>query len=727
MTRLLILFLFLFSSITFAQEKKLSKVSLQLHWKYQFEFAGFIAAREKGFYKDAGLDLELKEYELGQNIIKDVSLGKSNYGIYNSNILVEYIKKEPIQLISSYFKRSALVLITKPDIKYPKDLIGKKIMAAGKNDFDLNFNYIFSLQKIKIDDLHLIPHSFDVKDFAEDKVDAMTAFISDQPYKLDKLNIKYNIINPSEYGLFNLQLELFTSDKEASLNRDRTEAFKKASLRGWQYALNNPEEIIEIILKKYNTQNLSKEFLENEAIYTERLILPKMYEIGSIDEMFLFKQIDILYSEKTFNLEEKKQLINDFTFCSKDDLELRQSEKNHQLLKKIMPFLVIILIVFIIRQLLLKKYNKKLKKEVDDKTLEYKKKNQELINANQNFFDLLNTAIEAIAIFDENDKLVKLNNSGKVMFNYYFKKKSQNKMILDFIPEDFISEIKYKLNNKVFEPFETNLLRSDKTIFPALIAVKTILIENKNNTIITVVDLTQIKLQDQFLQQQAKLAQMGELLSMIAHQWRQPLTAISAASENLKLKNLLNKIDNNTIDIATNDINKYTNYLSNTINDFKNFYKTNKSIEKTSLNEMLEKSLNIIEDAIYFKNIKIIKNLNSISPINTYKSEVTQVILSLLQNAEDILIEKQIVNPFIKIKTFEDKKYLYLQVIDNGGGIPENILDKIFDPYFSTKHEKNGTGLGLYFAKSIIENNCNALLTAKSNGQEAVFTIIFNK
>ena len=727
MTKLLILFLFLFSSNTFAQEKKLSKVSLQLHWKYQFEFAGFIAAREKGFYKDAGLNVELKEYEFGQNIIKDVSLGKSNYGIYNSNILVEYIKKEPIQLISSYFKRSALVLITKPDIKYPKDLIGKKIMAAGKNDFDLNFNYIFSLQKIKIDDLHLIPHSFDVKDFAEDKVDAMTAFISDQPYKLDKLNIKYNIINPSEYGLFNLQLELFTSDKEASLHRDRTEAFKKASLRGWQYALNNPEEIIEIILKKYNTQNLSKEFLENEAIYTERLILPKMYEIGSIDEMFLFKQIDILYSEKTFNLEEKKQLINDFTFCSKDDLELRQSEKNHQLLKKIMPFLVIILIVFIIRQLLLKKYNKKLKKEVDDKTLEYKKKNQELINANQNFFDLLNTAIEAIAIFDENDKLVKLNNSGKVMFNYYFKKKSQNKMILDFIPEDFISEIKYKLNNKVFEPFETNLLRSDKTIFPALIAVKTILIENKNNTIITVVDLTQIKLQDQFLQQQAKLAQMGELLSMIAHQWRQPLTAISAASENLKLKNLLNKIDNNTIDIATNDINKYTNYLSNTINDFKNFYKTNKSIEKTSLNEMLEKSLNIIEDAIYFKNIKIIKNLNSISPINTYKSEVTQVILSLLQNAEDILIEKQIVNPFIKIKTFEDKKYLYLQVIDNGGGIPENILDKIFDPYFSTKHEKNGTGLGLYFAKSIIENNCNALLTAKSNRQEAIFTIIFNK
>ena len=722
MTKILILFLFLFYSNIFAQEKKLSKVSLQLHWKYQFEFAGFIAAREKGFYKDAGLDVELKEYEFGQNIIEDVSLGKSNYGIYNSNILVEYIKKEPIQLISSYFKRSALVLITKPDIKYPKDLIGKKIMAAGKNDFDLNFNYIFSLQKIKIDDLNLIPHSFDVKDFAEDKVDAMTAFISDQPYKLDKLNIKYNLINPSEYGLFNLQLELFTSDNEVSLNRNRTEAFKKASLKGWEYALNHPQEIIEIILKKYNTQNLTKEFLENEAIYTDRLILPKMYEIGSIDEMFLFKQIDVLYTDVSFTLNEKKQLINDFIFSSTEDLDVKKSEKNYLLLKKAMPFLVIILIIFIFSQLLLKKYNKKLKKEV-----EYKKKNQELINANQNFFDLLNTAIEAIAIFDENDNLVKLNKSGKLMFNYYFKKNSENKTISDFIPEDFISEVKDRLNNKIFEQFEINLLRSDKTIFPGLIAVKTIQIENKIHTIITIVDLTQIKLQDKFLQQQAKLAQMGELLSMIAHQWRQPLTAISAASENLKLKTLLNKIDNNTIHTATNDINKYTSYLSNTINDFKNFYKTNKSKELTNLNEMAEKSLNIIEDSITFRNIRIIKNLKSTSSIETFMSEVTQVILTLLQNAEDILLDKQTQNPYIKINTFEDDEYLYLQVIDNGGGIPQDILDKIFDPYFSTKHEKNGSGLGLYFAKSIIENNCDALLTVENNQDEAVFTIRFKK
>ena len=391
-------------------------------------------------------------------------------------------------------------------------------------------------------------------------------------------------------------------------------------------------------------------------------------------------------------------------------------------------FLIFIFACFLIyKQLLLNKYNKKLIKDVEEKTKDYKIKNEELINSNQNFFDLLNTAIEAIVIFDDNNTLVKLNKSGKIMFNYYFDEESTSKKISDFIPDNFLFEVNIKLKDEIFEPFEINLLRSDKTIFPALISGKTILIENKIHTILSVVDLTQIKLQNEFIQQQAKLAQMGELLSMIAHQWRQPLTAISAASENLKLKLILNQVDNELIQDTTEDINKYTKYLSNTINDFKNFYKTNKSRETTNLDEMAEKSLNIIEDSITYKNIKIIKNFNSRSDIKTYMNEVTQVILTLLQNAEDILLEKQTQNPYIKINTFEDDEYLYLQVIDNGGGIPQDILDKIFDPYFSTKHEKNGSGLGLYFAKSIIENNCDALLTVENNQDEAVFTIRFKK
>ena len=108
-----IIFTFLFTFTFLFSAIKNDKVSLQLHWKYQFEFAGFIAAVEKGYYQQVGLDVELKEYDFGQNIIDDVLNGKSNYGIYNSNILLESINNKPLNLISSYFKRSALVLIKK--------------------------------------------------------------------------------------------------------------------------------------------------------------------------------------------------------------------------------------------------------------------------------------------------------------------------------------------------------------------------------------------------------------------------------------------------------------------------------------------------------------------------------------------------------------------------------------------------------------------------------------
>ena len=400
---------------------------------------------------------------------------------------------------------------------------------------------------------------------------------------------------------------------------------------------------------------------------------------------------------------------------------------DYTLVYKILFFILIFLCFFIYKQFLLKKYNNQLIKDVEEKTKKYKMKNDELINSNQNFFHLLNTAIEAIAIFNENNTLVRLNTSGEIMFKYHFNGDSENKKISDFIPQDLIFEVTYKLKTKITEPFEINLLRSDKTVFPALIAVKTILIENKNHTIITVVDLTQIKLQNEFIQQQSKLAQMGELLNMIAHQWRQPLTAINTASENLKLKAILNQVDNQLITSTTEDINKYTTHLNNTINDFKNFYKTNKPREMINLDQIAKKSLNIIEDSISYKNIQIIKNFNSSSIIETYVNEVTQVVLSLLQNAEDALLEREIKNPYIKINTYEDERYLYLEIIDNAGGVPSEIINKIFDPYFSTKHERNGTGLGLYFAKNIIENNCNGSLSVINNLYGAVFTIRFSK
>jgi len=228
---------------------------------------------------------------------------------------------------------------------------------------------------------------------------------------------------------------------------------------------------------------------------------------------------------------------------------------------------------------------------------------------------------------------------------------------------------------------------------------------------------------EQKLIEQNKLAQMGEMLSMIAHQWRQPLTAISATSSAIELKANLNKLDKDTAIELSQNINKYTQHLSKTIDDFRNFFKKKKRKEIATLESIVEGTLLIAKPAIENKNIKITTSFTCNKEIESHPSEIKQVVLNLIQNATDALLETNPTSPTIEITTTckEDKKILTIK--DNGGGIPEKIIDKIFEPYFSTKFEKNGTGLGLYMSKTIIEKHCGGELHVANDKDGAVFTI----
>jgi len=202
---------------------------------------------------------------------------------------------------------------------------------------------------------------------------------------------------------------------------------------------------------------------------------------------------------------------------------------------------------------------------------------------------------------------------------------------------------------------------------------------------------------DKAIQQQQKLAQMGEMLSMIAHQWRQPLSAINSTAGALKLKAKFNKLDTQTAMELSSDIMEFSQHLSSTIDDFRKFFKSDKKLEKTTFKEIVDSVFNIIESSLIKKKINLIQNINSEVSFLTYPNELKQVVLNLIKNAEDVLIQNNIQNPTI---TIEANKNI-LTISDNGGGIPEDIIDKIFDPYFSTKTQKDGTGLGLYMSKAV--------------------------
>jgi len=251
----------------------------------------------------------------------------------------------------------------------------------------------------------------------------------------------------------------------------------------------------------------------------------------------------------------------------------------------------------------------------------------------------------------------------------------------------------------------------------------------------TIQDVTEQKLlefemqnKDKQMIQQSRLAQMGEMISMIAHQWRQPLTAISARVNNLKFKIIMGEeLDRDIFKRDIDYIGEYSQHLSKTIDDFRRFFDKDKAKETITLEDIVNSTLDIIQTSVENKDIKVIAELSCNKEFETYTNEIKQVVLNLLKNSEDALLDKETKHPTITIQSScgIDNNTPTLIIKDNAGGIPEDIIDKIFDPYFSTKKEKDGTGLGLYMSKTIIEDHCGGKLSVSNDNDGAVFRISF--
>jgi PAS domain S-box-containing protein len=241
------------------------------------------------------------------------------------------------------------------------------------------------------------------------------------------------------------------------------------------------------------------------------------------------------------------------------------------------------------------------------------------------------------------------------------------------------------------------------------------------------IQLQILRKQDRQLQYQSRLVQMGEMLMMIAHQWRQPLGAISATTSYIATKSILKELEEEALLNEIQNIEEYVAHLSKTIDDFRDFFKATKKKEYVSFETIVKKTLNIAKPVLSTKNIVLSKDFSDGQKIYTYSNEIAQVILNLLKNAEDALCEKEIKDPQIWIRTYEKNNFICLEIKDNAGGIEKSIFDTIFQPYVSTKLEKDGAGIGLWMSKTIVEERCFGKLSAKNDELGAIFTISLPK
>ena len=259
------------------EQRPLTQVRLQLNWQHQFEFAGFYAAKAKGFYRDAGLDVEILESVPGENSEQQVIGGKAEFGISDAKLLLEQHKGNEVVVLAVIFQHSPVVLLVPENgARSIAELRGKRVMMVAENTELLA---LFRKEGLREEDYVRVEPSYDAQDLVRGKVDAIQAYASDEPDYLAREGFAFRTLRARDAGIDFYDLNLFTTARQLEQNPEQVRAFRQASLKGWEYAMEHPDEIMDVLQKDY-TQKHSREHMRFQYQQMVPLIQPVLIELG---------------------------------------------------------------------------------------------------------------------------------------------------------------------------------------------------------------------------------------------------------------------------------------------------------------------------------------------------------------------------------------------------------------------------------------------------------------
>lgn len=372
-----------------------------------------------------------------------------------------------------------------------------------------------------------------------------------------------------------------------------------------------------------------------------------------------------------------------------------------------------------------------------------------LLKQRQKFKQLIDFAIEGLVV-SHKGRIVEINAQGLKLLGGIHKEDILGKNIIDFVASDSKTLINEQLTHNS-DLYECNLLNKNGIPFPALIRGSILKGFVKKIRVSAIIDLSELKetqyalqalndnleiqvqsqieknrQQEMILFQQSRHAQMGEMISMIAHQWRQPLNVLSLLAQNIVFKYKLRKLDDTVMDEFKEDSIRQILQMSKTIDDFRDFFKPDKSIKVFDVKHQLAHAVEMLKPIVAGHGIELVFQAEEGLRVESFPNEFGQSIINILNNAKDVLLEscgeqhKQ-----IKVNALRGKNLdIIVSIEDNGGGIEEKVMPHIFEPYFSTKDAKHGTGLGLYMTKLIIEEHMHGRINAANTTEGATFEIV---
>lgn len=832
--RTIFILIILLSHTLFAKELK--KVTLQLSWLDQFQFAGYYMAKQKGFYEELGLDVEIKPFAFGIDIPKDVNDGKIDFAVGRETLILERIKNPNIVALYAIFQSTPLVLLSTKEsgINNINDFSNKKIMTTIDDASEVSLKAMISSNKIKLENLTFLKHSHNIDDLINKNTDVISAYISKAPYNLQKKGVEYNIFDPKKYDFDMYSDMLYTNQNLINYDLNTVLLFKKASLKGWEYAYSNMQESVDIIYEKYNTQNLEKEELLYEAKELKKLSYFKTANLGEIRKdkiqriydlynvmglvpsavnldkfifdinslsSFTFSTQEIKYIEekdtikmcvmpnsmpysdikdgkfvgfvadyisiienkikKPITLVPTKSWTESLAFAKarKCDIlssivETKERENEFNFTKSYIDIPFVLLTksgtsfinnlssiknkkVSIVEDYAMMDILKNKYKNLEFVTVKNIDEGLEKVLSGETFghIDAISTAwyklqtkyltqLSVSAKLDEVSKVsIAVRNDDNVLFEIFQKSVLS---IDDFLKDEILNkwvsieykkEFDYSILWKIFFVlsvifiaviYKQKLLRDVNNSLKEKVEEKTKELREVNNELeIRIKKEVEDNLKkDRLLSQQQKMVSMGQMIENIAHQWRQPLSLITTGVSGIKLKKQLNDLDDDFFYKTLDSILNTSKYLSNTIDDFRYFFKPQKEKENFYLEKCCRKTIDLMNPNFSNKDIQITYKIENIQ-VCGYETELIQVLINILNNSKDALEFLNENEKFIFIDIFREDNKAVIEIKDNAGGIEEEIIDKVFEPYFTTKHQTQGTGIGLFMCKEIINKHMN--------------------
>ena len=802
---------------------KLDKVVLQLRWDPQFQFSGYYQALWQGYYEAEGLDVEIRHgFDENRQVLRpteEVTSGRADFGIGTSDILLD-MGASQLKIVASFFQKSPteFYMLAGTPFEDLSDFNTLNVARRRDDTLDIELQAMLVSRGIMPNDDQLRDASMSIafQDLLTGRFDVIPSYLGTMGYYADKEGIGVRVIRPIDYGIDFYGDSLFTSARLATENPELVERFRRATIKGWEYALNFPVETSIDISSKLPRKDMN---LQEHTGYNR-------FQAGVVQELMLYPVVAI-GNLNPLRWDHMQQTLKELGFMAETypidsilfDYEAIQETKRIEAAEKrqgqIVSFVILLVVLFV---LFLFVRNRELNDEIQER-LKAEATLSRSYARHQSIFD---NAVLAITMADENGNILQANGTWARQLGYPLEEligmnildliapssRDQGKAELAALMEGRLSEIEFErtyirkdgglLYARVFmtrikDPetdemvnlamieditrdfFEEEAVRRSEARFRAIVddiaaeigpeilrPLNAVALDASGRDRLSL-KLEQINLElerlfkkeldenrqkEALIAHQGRLAATGEMVANIAHQWRQPLNNLALILSNLEDGYQYGDLQPDEFTKSIEKSKRLIKKMSETIDDFRDFLKPDSTPVVFSPLEEIETVLDLLEENLRFNKVKAAIHPSAAFRLAGSRQGFSQVLFNLVTNAIDAMsmagvpVDRRFIDielnapedcsclnedstPLLEAPDFQEPDACCEIVVrDSGPGVPESIREEVFNVYFTTKTGGKGTGLGLYIAKSIIENQfAGQLVLLESQGGGASFAI----